>query len=174
MTLWWSFYAKNAGPEQFAYHALWWLRGDSKSAASLLDAGDRREIYAALLDELRNESADCLLCLDGIERVLVAYLTMRHEVAPDEGATLDVTLREVANDLAKNHGGDASQAMRYLLKFVDRDNSDTRELIERLNIPEDRSEFAWFLLEAAKISHVKILVTSRFVPTCIADAAQSS
>ncbi|MBL9119027.1 MAG: hypothetical protein JNL80_03830 [Phycisphaerae bacterium] len=179
--MWWSFYADNAGPVQFAKHALWWITGNAGIADDLIARDDLDALYGLLLDRIQATAGPLLLCLDGIERVLIAYgRELKAEIAPDEGPTLDITIQLRAQRLAERFGVTPEQAVRYMMKFADRpnmrsDEEDLRDAEARIRQPSDESDFATFLrrLLTETEGRVKVFISSRFLPTALQSIADT-
>lgn len=177
-SVWWSFYARGSGPRQFAAHLIWWITPPDRRAFArrLLEEDRGRDLFEFLLDEIRNQDTTFLLVLDGIERVLNSYEHYRDRVAEDEGPTLDLTMRELARSLCEPSDSgqarcpDEATALRYLLSFA----TENAAVDEAQRAGRDESDFAWFLSELARIPRLRILVTSRFVPTSFSEEAERS
>jgi hypothetical protein len=77
--IWWSFYESDGSLPNFAKHALAYVTGQPTSTYDKVPLPERQRL---LVDALRQKPY--LLVLDGLERILVAYNTMRAPMKSDD------------------------------------------------------------------------------------------
>ncbi|MCB0056021.1 MAG: DUF4062 domain-containing protein, partial [Caldilineaceae bacterium] len=114
--LWWSFYERDAGFEQFVPHALAYCSGRDLEDIRRLDLPTQMDqLWQAL------NARPFLVVLDGLERILTAYNRL------DAARTLDDDLDEVtANQMAGTYGLPSGAGETYLAKHQMRACTDPR------------------------------------------------
>ncbi len=138
--LWWSFYERDAGFEQFVPHALAYCSGRSLDEIRRLDLHSQMDQLWQVLD-----ARPFLIVLDGLERILAAYNRL------DAARMLDDNLDEAtANRIADAHGLPAGAGETYLAKHRMRACTDPRA--------------GRFLRQLASLRHSRILISSRLYP----------
>jgi hypothetical protein len=139
--MWWSFYESDAGFDRFVAAALAYVSARSRAAVDGMSAGDRENELLAVLDQ-----APFLLCLDGLERILIAYANLDFAHLADDD--LD---QRTANRVAGARGLPASAGESFVGQHRLRRTIDARA--------------GNFLRKLTRSRASRILVTTRLYPS---------
>lgn len=165
--MWWSFYAPYSGPAFFVDRAIEFLGRLGSSAAPSLPGGSLAQRLDQLLSLLEALDGTTLFVLDGVERILRFYKEDKKRVET-EGQTIEEVLDRAARRDAEDNGEPYETARRRALMFF---TDDAREAIDQRKSDADAAAFARFLVAAARLERrsARIVMTSRFAPTIVAD-----
>lgn len=149
--LWWSFYAPQAETRSFILKLYEWLHRGASAPSYLDDRG----LVDLVVSKLHRNATDTTLVLDGIERELKFYKL--HPLAKEhEGPDLEDQIRTAAVNASKG-GESPGDIERGLLSFADGTDS------WRYN--SEKSMLTYFLKKCAALGTVKVLATTRLIPT---------
>lgn len=139
-SLWWSFYESDASFENFVTRSLAYVRNISRNEALIIPAAEREEQLLDILDK-----QPFLLCLDGLERIMIAY------AKPDAASMSEENLDEEAENFIRA----LPTVPEYSVESLG-----NRKRLRRTTDPRAGA----FLRKLSRIQASRILISTRLYP----------